>query len=102
MKRSVMGDPVPRNRRPIAQPNAVMSPNVLENSRQGTDAPRAADDPAMQAYRHHARAARRSHLVEPIEGISAVGEEILTGAEVTAALQAAIIGVEGVRDRKSV
>ena len=36
--------------------------------------------------------------VQPVERVAAVGEELLAGAEVAAALQAAVVGVEAVGD----
>src|SRR3984885_8178824 len=95
-----MCNPVLCNRCAIAQPNAVVSPDVVERSHQSSDASRAADDPAMQADRHHARPTVRTHPIEPVEGISAVREEVFPGTEVAAPLQAAVIGVEAVRDHQ--
>jgi hypothetical protein len=94
--RRVMRDPVLCNRRAITQPDGVVSPNVVECACQGSDASRAPDDPAMQTDRHHARLTFRTLAIQRVECISAIDEEILTDAEVTAALQAAVIGVEAV------
>jgi hypothetical protein len=82
----VVGYPVLRDGCPIAQPHAVVTLDVLEQLRQRSNSPRATDDPAVQADRHHARPPFGSHAVEPVECIPTVGEELFAGAEIAAAL----------------
>ena len=77
-----------------------MPSNVLERTRQRSDASRAADDPAMQADRHHSWMAFSTSAIQPVEGISTIDEKILAGAEVAAALQAAVIHIEGMGDHE--
>src|SRR5271156_3615972 len=91
-----MRHPVPCYRCASAQPNGVMPLDVVEGARQGPDSSRAADDPAVQTDRHHARLAFRTLAIQPVECVAAIDEEILAGAEVAATLQAAVIGVEAV------
>src|SRR5207302_6241522 len=67
---------------PIAQPDAFVTLDVLEQPRQRADPAGAPDDPAMQTDAHHARAPFGSHAVEPVERIPAVGEEVVAGAEI--------------------
>src|SRR5437588_12879517 len=81
---------------PIAQPDAFVTLDVLEQPRQRADPAGAPDDPAMQTDAHHARAPFGSHAVEPVERIPAVGEEVVAGAEIAAAGQAAAIRVTAV------
>jgi len=69
--------PMPGDRRSIAEPNGVMPQDVIERTRQRCDASRPADNPAMQADRHHARMAFRTLAVQPIERIATIDEKIL-------------------------
>src|ERR671924_1187761 len=84
----------------IAQPDAFGTLDVLKQPRQRSDPPRATDDPTVKADTHHARSPFFSHAVEPVERIPAVPEELLAGAEIAPALQAAVIGVEAIGDYK--
>src|SRR5437868_15510939 len=85
---------------PIAQPDAFVTLDVLEQPPQRADPAGAPDDPAVQTDAHHARAPFGCHAVEPVERIAAVGEGGVAGAEVAAALQAAVTGGKGVGDDK--
>src|ERR1700730_14756206 len=96
----VMRYPVLCDSCPIAQPDAFVTLDVLEQPPQRADPAGAPDDPAVQTDAHHARTPFGSHAVEPVERIPAVGEEVVAGAEIAAALQAAVIGVKAIGDYK--
>ena len=91
-----MRNPVLRYGRAVAEPHALARLDVLEEPRQRADATRAADDPAVQADRHHARAALGAHAIQPVEGVAVVEEVLLARGEVAAALQATVVVVESV------
>src|SRR6516165_2529924 len=92
--------PVLGDGRPRTQPHAFVALDVLEQPQQSSNPAGAADDAAVQADAHHARSPGGSEPVEPVEGITAVAEELLAGAEVAAALQTAVVIVEAVRDHQ--
>ena len=56
----MMGDPVARDAHPVAQPDAIVLLNVIEQPRQCADPPGAANDAAVQADAHHPRPALAS------------------------------------------
>src|SRR5256886_9338371 len=85
---------------PMPQPAAFVPEDVLEQPPHRADPAGAPDDPAVQTDAHHARAPFGSHAVEPVERIPAVGEEVVAGAEIAAALQAAVIRVKAIGDYK--
>src|SRR3984893_16368042 len=82
----VMRDPVLCDGCPIAQPDAFVTLHVFEQPRQRADPAGAPDDTAVQTDAHHARGSFGSHAVEPVKRIPAVGEEVIAGAEIAAAL----------------
>src|SRR5437016_12467972 len=91
-----MRDPVLCDGRPVAEPHALVTLDVLEQPRQRSNPAGATDDPTVQADTHHARSPLLSHAIEPVEGIPAVCEELFPGAEMPGALQAAVVGVEAI------
>src|SRR5579864_1558632 len=93
-----MSLPMLGDRRAAAQPHTLVTLHVLEQAGERADSPGPADDPPVQAHGHHARPALQARAVEPVEGVAAVGEELLAGAEIAAALEAAVIVVEAMRD----
>src|SRR5580658_566496 len=88
--------PVLGDRGACGQPNPLVALHVLDEARQCADAAGPADEPAVQADAHHARLPRGALAVQPVESIPAVAEELLPGAEIAAALQAAVVVVEAV------
>src|SRR5205807_10071379 len=94
----VMRPPVLCNGCPIAQPDAFVTLDVLEQSRQRSNPAGTTDDPTVKADAHHARSPFGSHAVEPVERIPAIREELFAGAEIAPTLQAAVIGVEAIGD----
>src|SRR5579872_5034429 len=93
-----MSVPMLGDRRAAAQPHTLVTLHVLEQAGERADSPGPADDPPVQAHGHHARPALQARTIEPVEGVAAVGEELLAGAEIAAALQAAVIVVEAMGD----
>src|ERR1700679_4098410 len=91
---------MPRNAGAIAKPDAIVAANVVEDACQRLDAARATDDATMQADGHHTRLPVRAPAVQPVERVPAVDEEILRSGEVTAALQAAVIRIKGMRNHQ--
>ena len=89
---------MPRDGRAITKPDFLVTLNVIQQPCQGTDAARPPNDTVMQADGHHPRPSLTARAIEPVEGIATILEEILAGAEVAAALQAAVVVVEAVRN----
>jgi hypothetical protein len=90
--------PMARDALSIAEPNFFLALHVIYQFRQRTDASRAADDSSMQPDAHHARMTFASSSIKPIEGIAAILKKMLAGGEICAALQAAVVAIEAVRD----
>src|ERR687895_723638 len=74
----------------------LLAAHVLEEALERGEAPRAADEPAMQAYRHHARRAV-AFLVEHVERILEVGVELLARVESLRGGEAHVVRVERIR-----
>lgn len=91
MRPPVLGDGCPS-----AEPHAFVTLDVLEQARQRPNPAGPADDPAVKANAHHARSSFDPHPVQPVKGIAAIREELIPGAEITAALQAAVVGIEAI------
>ncbi len=72
--------PVARDIEAPADPDVVARAHVVEEARQRRDAPRPADQAAVQPHRHHARRGRALG-VERVEGVAQVGEEPVAGIE---------------------
>jgi hypothetical protein len=83
---------------PIAQPDAFVTLDVLEQARQRANPTGATDNPAVKTDAHHTRSSFASDAVEPVERVPAIREELIPGAEIAPALQAAVIVVEAVGD----
>jgi hypothetical protein len=81
-----MRDPMLCNRRPVAQPDPLMSSDMIEEPYQSPEPPGTAYDATMETDRHHARAPLRAASIQPVERIPAVVEEIIAGTEVRASL----------------
>src|SRR5262249_53990837 len=92
--------PVLGDRGPVAEPHALVPLDMLEQARQRSNPAGATDDAAVKANAHHAWSAFDSQAIEPVERITAVAEELLAGAEIAAALQAAVVVVEAIGDHQ--
>src|SRR6266403_6168365 len=92
--------PMPGDRLSIAQPDTLMALDVIEQAHQCADPAGTSNDAPVQADGHHARPAFAAQSIQPVEGIAAIGEEIVAGCEVAAALQAAVVAVEGMRNHQ--
>src|SRR5579885_1016674 len=97
IRRRVMIDPVARDLLAPADPDPVPRPHMLEEPDQAADPARPADQPAVQAHRHHLGCAL-AFAPEGLEGVPEIIEEEIAGGEVLVARHAAVVVVEGMRD----
>lgn len=86
---------MPRDRFSLAQPHTLVPLHVIEQPNQCADTAGSPNNTAVQANGHHARPTFFPQLVQPVESIAAIDEEIIASGEVTTALQATVIIVEG-------
>src|SRR5262245_15618156 len=75
-----------------ADPHLAVALYVVEKAREPRGAPGVPDHPAMHPDRHHLRRGR-AFRVEHVEGVLAVREEVVAGAEPG---RCAVLGVVGV------
>src|SRR5450432_671902 len=92
-----MQHPMPCDRFTRAQPHALVPLYVVEQPGECANSSRTPDDSRMQADGQHARPALVAQAVQPVESIAAISEELLAGPEISAALQAAVIDIEAIR-----
>ena len=79
-------------------PDPVVRLDVVEEARQRGDAPRPADEAAVQADRQHLRRRSAALGVQHVEGVAQVGEELVPAVEALGGREAHVVGVERVRD----
>src|SRR5689334_17875876 len=75
----------------------LLAAHVLEKALERGEPSRTADEPAVQADRHHARRAV-AFLVEDVEGILEIGEELVARVEPLGRGEAHVVRVQGIRD----
>ena len=91
--------PVPRDRVASREPDAGLRRRMRQEALEPPDPPGPADDAQVQAHRHHPWR-RAAFCVEPVEGVDAVAGEIVPEDEAAAALEAHVVGVEGIRQHQ--
>ena len=79
-----------------AQPHAALGLHVIEKPRQRRRPSRAADEPAVEADRHHLRRTGAPLLVEQVEAVLEVGEELVARVEPLRGGKAHVVGIERV------
>src|SRR3984957_5125185 len=90
-RRWVLGDPVTRDVEPGWNPDAVVGERIVEESRERERASGPANEPAVQADRHHL-GRDIAFGVERIERILEIGVELIAGVEALRGGEAHIIG----------
>src|ERR1044071_4906986 len=75
----------------------LLAAHVLEKAFERSKPPGAADEPAVQADRHHARRAV-AFLVEDVEGVLEIGEELIARVEPLGRGEAHVVRVQRIRD----
>src|SRR5262249_15975074 len=73
----------------------LLAAHVLEKALERSEAPGTADEPAVQAHRHHARRAV-AFLVQDVEGILEIREKLVARVEALRRGEAHVVRVEGV------
>ena len=88
-----MADPVPGDVDAPRDPDLLVRRDVIEETRQRRGAPGTADEPAMQADRHHLRRGL-AFRIERVESVLQIGEELVAGIEALRRGEAHVVGVE--------
>src|SRR5262249_22961832 len=82
-----------------AYPHLVVAFHVVEKAREPGGAPGVPDQTAMHPDRHHLRRGR-AFRVEHVEGVLAVREEVVAGAEPGRCAVLGVVSVQAVRHHK--
>src|SRR4051812_39103484 len=73
----------------------LLAAHILEKALERREAPGTADEPAVQAHRHHARRAV-AFLVEDVEGVFEISVELLARVESLRGGKAHVVRVQGI------
>src|SRR5580692_7006377 len=89
--------PVPRDLQSGRDPDAIVAFDVIEKAQQRRRAAGTADEPAMQADRHHLRRSL-AFGIEQIETVLEIAIELLAVAEPLRIDEAHVVEIEAVRN----
>ena len=88
-----IGVPMLRDLQPGRHPDALVLSDVIEEAHQRSGAAGTADDPAMQADRHHLRRGF-AFPVKDVKAVLQIGEEFIAAAKPLRIHKAHVVGIE--------